>query len=77
MKRGDLPSHTQNACPNVLIECGSRDIGCDWKGQRHKHAVHRSECPHCILRQDILKLKSERYYLLLVDCPLNVPPAGT
>ncbi|CAF3278583.1 unnamed protein product [Rotaria socialis] len=44
INRGTFDEHIKTSCPECLIDCPGKNIGCQWLGSRNEHDEHTKTC---------------------------------
>ncbi|CAF3435405.1 unnamed protein product, partial [Rotaria socialis] len=56
INRGTFDEHIKTSCPECILDCPGKNIGCQWFGSRNEHDEHTKTCLYEKLRRmgDIL-----------------------
>jgi len=61
------------SCNLVIVECPSRDVGCNWKGARKELEGHSQYCNLCTLRPALLQIEAATKAIELLQEQFSKP----
>ncbi|CAM4945334.1 unnamed protein product [Rotaria socialis] len=75
INRGTFDEHIKTSCPECILDCPGKNIGCQWFGSRNEHDEHTKTCLYEKLRRmgDILGTFDEHIKTSCPECILDCP----